>query len=221
MPLRPGGCSDVPTTPSGDEQTTQSGGGQAQQTQRAISFVLHRIHGIGSPRGFILFSRCQFSRRPNRSGFKRMRARGRGETAINANHFSGVVTAARSFSLKSATFLLEWFVMMIEVPKRSFYVSNSTEERTLRENWNIEASRTIAGALTRQRLRCHVASGSRKSAKINEILRLIFLLPAWQYPSTRPGRQASEVHAAAAKARQAGSRQEKLGDFQVKTAVFG
>ena len=36
-----------------------------------------------------------------------------------------------------------------------------------------------------------------------------------------PDRQASEVHAAAAKARQAGSRQEKSGDFQVKTAVFG
>ena len=30
------------------------------------------------------------------------------------------------------------------------------------QNWNIEASRTIAGALTRQRLRCHVASGSQK-----------------------------------------------------------
>ena len=81
-----------------------------------------------------------------------MCARGRGETAINANHSSGVVTAATSFSLKSVTFLLEWFVMMIEVPKRSSYVSISTEERTLRENWNIEASRTIAGALTRQRL---------------------------------------------------------------------
>ena len=138
------------------------GGGEAQQTQRAISFAVHRIHGIGSPRGFILFSRCQFSRSLNRSGFKRMCARGRGETAINANHSSKVVTAVRSFSLKSATFLLEWFVMMIEVPKRSFYVSISTEERTLRENWNIEASRTIAGALTRAPWRCHVASGARK-----------------------------------------------------------
>ena len=36
-----------------------------------------------------------------------------------------------------------------------------------------------------------------------------FLRSAWQYPSTRSGRQASEAHAAAAKARQAGSRQEK------------
>ena len=87
-----------------------------------------------------------------------MRARGRGETAINANHFSGVVTAARSFSLMAVTFLLEWFVMMIEVPRRSTYVSIGTEERTLRENWNIEASRTIAGALTRAPWRCHVAS---------------------------------------------------------------
>ena len=80
-----------------------------------------------SPRGFILFSRCQFCCRPNRSGFKRMCARGRGETAINANHSSRVVTAATSFSLKSVTDLLEWFVMMIEVPKRSTYVSIRTE----------------------------------------------------------------------------------------------
>jgi len=34
-------------------------------------------------------------------------------------------------------------------------------------------------------------------------LRSIFLRPAWRYPNTRPGRQASKVHAAAAKARQA------------------
>ena len=39
-----------------------------------------------------------------------------------------------------------------------------------------------------------------------------FFASGRQYPNTRPGRQASE----AAKARQAGSRQEKSGDFQVK-----
>ena len=39
-------------------------------------------------------------------------------------------------------------------------------ERTgIRQNWNIEASRTIAGALTREPWRCHVASGARKSAE--------------------------------------------------------
>ena len=32
-------------------------GGQAQQTQLAMSLVLHRIRGIGSPRNFIRFSR--------------------------------------------------------------------------------------------------------------------------------------------------------------------
>jgi hypothetical protein len=138
-------------------------GGESLRRELAISFVLHRIHGIGSPRDFIRFSRCQFCCRPNRSGFKRMCARGRGETAINANHSSGVVTKKKWFSLKSVTFLLKWFVMMIEVPKRSFYVFISTEERTLRENWKIEASRTIAGALTRPARRCHVASGGRKS----------------------------------------------------------
>ena len=79
-----------------------------------------------------------------------------GRNGDHANHSSGVVTAATSFSPMAVTFLLEWFVMMIEVPKRSTYVSIGTEERTLRENWNIEASRSIAGALTRRRLRWRV-----------------------------------------------------------------
>ena len=68
----------------------------------------------------------------------------------------------------AVTFLLEWFVMMIEVPQRSTYVSKSTEERALRENWNIEASRTIAGALTRRPLRCHVRVCGHRSQKISQ-----------------------------------------------------
>ena len=76
--------------------------------------------------------------------------------------FSGVVTAARSFSLKSVTFLLEWFVMMIEKPKRSFYILMKPERFSLRENRNFEASRTIAGALTRLWLRCVCLLGARK-----------------------------------------------------------
>ena len=128
-----------------------------------MSFVLHRIHGIGSPRDFIRFSRCQFSRRAVRSGFKRMRARGRGETAINANHFSGVVTFYFSFSLMAVTFLLEWFVMMIEVPKRSTYILMKPERTGIRQNSNIEASRTIAGALTRLAKREFEVIQARKS----------------------------------------------------------
>ena len=97
-----------------------------------------------------------------------MCARGRGETAMTANHSSGVVTFYFSFSLMAVTFLLEWFVMMIEVPQRPTYVSIGTEERTLRENWNIEASRTIAGALTRRPLRCHVRGCGHPSQKISQ-----------------------------------------------------
>ena len=47
-----------------------------------MSLVLHRIHGIGSPRGFILFSRCEFWRSPVRSGFERVFAHGRARAAI-------------------------------------------------------------------------------------------------------------------------------------------
>jgi hypothetical protein len=99
-----------------------------------MSLGLHHIPGIGSPRDFIRFSRCQFERLPVRSGFERVCARGRGETAINANHSSGVVAAARSFSLKAVTFLLEWFVMMIEVPKRSTYILMKPERTGIRQN---------------------------------------------------------------------------------------
>ena len=54
------------------------GRGEAQQTQRAMSIVLHRIPGIGSPRDLVQFSRCRFCRSLNRSGFKRTCALGRG-----------------------------------------------------------------------------------------------------------------------------------------------
>ena len=56
--------------------------GEAQQTQLAISLVLHRIRGIGSPRDFIRFSRCQLGRSPVRSGFERVFAHGRARAAI-------------------------------------------------------------------------------------------------------------------------------------------
>ena len=85
-----------------------------------MSLVLHRIPGIGSPRGFILFSRCQFSAFTRAFWLQANVRAWTGRNGINANHFSGDVTAATSFLLKSVTFLLEWFVMMIEVPKRSF-----------------------------------------------------------------------------------------------------
>ena len=47
-----------------------------------MSLVLHRIPGIGSPRGFVRFSRCQFLHLPVRSGFERVFAHGRARAAI-------------------------------------------------------------------------------------------------------------------------------------------
>ena len=131
--------------------------------KRVISFVLHLVPAIGSPRDFIRFSRCQFCRSPAHSGFKRMYARGWGETVINANHSSRAVTAARSFSQKSVTFLLEWFVMMIEVPKRSTYVSIGTDSRPLWGNWNIEPSRAIPRRKTRPPAGRRCSSDTAKS----------------------------------------------------------
>ena len=73
-------------------------GGQAQQTQLAISFVLHRIHGIGSPRGFILFSRCQFWRILNRSGFEETSAQGRGGAMAEVHRFANIVLVRDRFT---------------------------------------------------------------------------------------------------------------------------
>ena len=57
--------------------------GEAQQTQLAMSLVLHRIPGIGSPRDFIRFLRCQYLHLPVRSsGFERLFAHGLARTAI-------------------------------------------------------------------------------------------------------------------------------------------
>ena len=60
--------------------------------------------------------------------------------------------------------------MTIEAPVVSPYIPAKSGTPIFAINWNIEASRTIAGALARQRLRCHVASGTRKTAEINENL---------------------------------------------------
>ena len=62
--------------------------GEAQQTQLAMSLVLHRTPGIGSPRDFIRFSRCQFRRILNRSGFEGMFPQG----------WSGATADVRSLS---------------------------------------------------------------------------------------------------------------------------
>ena len=71
--------------------------GEAQQTQLAMSLVLHRIHGIGSPRGFILFSRCQFLHLPVRSGFERVFAHGRARAAIERPNFLSLSPPRDSF----------------------------------------------------------------------------------------------------------------------------
>ena len=72
--------------------------GQAQQTQRAISFVLHRIHGIGSPRDFIRFSRCQFRRILNRSGFEETSAQGRGGAMAVVLSYASIVDVRHRFT---------------------------------------------------------------------------------------------------------------------------
>ena len=71
--------------------------GGSQQTQLAISLVLHRIPGIGSPRDFIRFSRCQFRRILNRSGFEEMFAHGRGG-AMAASELSSTFDLRHRFT---------------------------------------------------------------------------------------------------------------------------
>ena len=115
---------------------------------RAVSFCVHLC--------VLASSEC------SRMGGRRRRS--------TRTDFSGAVTAATSFSSSLVTFLLEWFVLMIEAPDAILLHSNEARTHAIRENWNIEASRTIAGALTREPWRCHVASGARKSAEIYENL---------------------------------------------------
>ena len=52
-----------------------------------MPLVLHRIPGIGSPRGFIRFSRCLFWHLPVRSGFEHVFAHGRARAAIERPNF--------------------------------------------------------------------------------------------------------------------------------------
>ena len=92
------------------------------------------------PRDFIRFPRCPFWRSAVRSGFNRMFSRGRGEAAINANVFHLGVTSARSFSLKSATTLLKWFVMVIEVPIAPYNIQIMSTKVSLLENSAFEGS---------------------------------------------------------------------------------
>ena len=73
-------------------------GGEAQQTQLAMSLVLHRIPGTGSPRDFIRFSRCQFGRILNRSGFKEMFALGRGGAMADVSSLSWAVRPFHRFT---------------------------------------------------------------------------------------------------------------------------
>ena len=56
-----------------------------------MSLVLHRIPGIGSPRGFIRFSRCQFLHLPVRSGFERVFAHGLARAAIERPNSLGLL----------------------------------------------------------------------------------------------------------------------------------
>jgi hypothetical protein len=72
--------------------------GEAQQTQLAMSLVLHRIRGIGSPRDFIRFSRCQFGRILNRSGFEGMFPQGRGGAAADVRSLSWAVRPFHRFT---------------------------------------------------------------------------------------------------------------------------
>ena len=73
--------------------------GGSLRAELAMSLVLHRIPGIGSPRGFIRFSRCLFWRSPVRSGFERAFAHGRARAAIE-RHNSLKLPHKKSFSQK-------------------------------------------------------------------------------------------------------------------------
>ena len=68
--------------------------GEAQQTQLAMSLVLHRTPGIGALRDFIRFSRCLFRRILNRYGFERMFALGRGGAMAEVHSFANIVRFA-------------------------------------------------------------------------------------------------------------------------------
>ena len=74
------------------------GRGEAQQTQLAMSLVLHRIRGIGSPRDFIRFLRCQFGRILNRPGFEGMFPQGRGGATADARSLSWAVRPFHRFT---------------------------------------------------------------------------------------------------------------------------
>ena len=63
-----------------------------------MSLVLHRIPGISSPRGFIRFSRCQFGRTLNRSGFEGMFAQGRGGAMAVVHSFANIVRVRHRFT---------------------------------------------------------------------------------------------------------------------------
>ena len=60
--------------------------------------MLHRIRGIGSPRDFIRFSRCQFGRILNRSGFEEMFAQGRGGAMAGVLNFANNVRVRDRFT---------------------------------------------------------------------------------------------------------------------------
>ena len=61
--------------------------GGSLRAELAMSLVLHRTPGIGSPRDFIRFSRCRFWRSPVRSGFERVFAHGRARAAIERPNY--------------------------------------------------------------------------------------------------------------------------------------
>ena len=82
------------------QKAEEHGGGEAQQTQLAILLVLHRTPGIGSPRGFIRFSRCLFRRILNRSGFAGVFALGRGGAMAEVHSFFQYRSRAKSIHKK-------------------------------------------------------------------------------------------------------------------------
>ena len=68
--------------------------------------------------------------------------------------------------LQNGSQVLEKLVLLaIEESDGCFYILMMSAKFRMVRNYDIEASRTIAGALARSPWRCHVASGARKSAE--------------------------------------------------------
>ena len=108
-----------------------------------MSLALRWKGGGTLPWDFIRFSRCQFWRLVNRSGFERMFARGRARAGIERPNSLKLSPKKNIFTKRGGNFK-EFGLLAIEAPVACLYIRMmSAKFRTVKNYDDIEASRGL------------------------------------------------------------------------------